>query len=231
MSVFTELDREWHDVGTSRNARHRLQTWTSSSPALAGYATPAELVIDANRRGDPLGSDQILVAVTRHAIAGDDLAGRTLLQAILPGLKALTRRYQPIGSARGHDTANLVLAYAWEHIRAFPLDRRPARIAANLVYDTQQRLHRHINRPVLDLVPLDVLVHEPAAPPTGDNPHDWLEHAIEHSILTAGEATLIAVTRLGHHTIAELAPAFDCDPATLRRRRRRAETRLASIHR
>lgn len=231
MSVFTELDREWHHLGTSRTARHRLQTWASNSPALTGYANPAELVIDANRRGDPLRSDQILVAVTHHAIAGDDLACRTLLQAIVPGLKALTRRYQPIGSARGHDTANLVLAYAWEHIRAFPLDRRSARIAANLVYDTKQRLHRHINRPVLDLVPLDVLVHEPATPPTGDNPHDWLKHANDHGILTSGEAALIAVTRLGHRTIADVAPAFDCDPATLRRRRRRAETRLASIYR
>lgn len=230
MSVFTELDREWHDLGVSRLARSRLREWTACSPTLQGYSTPAELVADANRRGDPVRSDRLLVAVTRYAIAGDDLAGRTLLQAILPGLRAITRRYQPIGRARGHDIANLVLAHAWEHIRGFPLDRRPARIAANLICDTQQRVHRQVNRPALESVSLDVLTCDPAAPPTGENPHDWLDHAVERGILTSGEARLISVTRLGHDTIADLATALGCDPATLRRRRRRAETRLANIY-
>jgi hypothetical protein len=230
MSVFTELDHEWRYLGSSPAARQRLRTWATDAPALTDYAHPAALVVDANRRGNPPRSDQLLVAVTRHATGGDDLASRTLLQALLPGLKAIARRYRPIVNARGQDTDSLVIAYAWEQICCFPLERRPRRIAANILYDTQQQLHRSINRPTPALVPIEAITHEPAAPPTGDDPRAWLEHAVARGVLTPDEARLIAVTRLGYGTIADLAHVFDCDPATLRRRRRRAEDRLASVH-
>lgn len=231
MTVFTLLDREWQHLGTSRPARQQLRLWSITSPCLAQYADPAALVSDANRRGDPIRSDRILAALTPHATAADDLAGRTLLQALLPGLKALTRRYHPIGAAHGHDTASLVVAYAWQHICTYPHDRRPIRVAANIVSDTHQRLHRLVNRPAVRLVPLELLDHEPAAEPGGDDLHDWLEHAVDHGVLSVDDARLIAATRLGHCTIAELAPRFDCEPATLRRRRNRAETRLATVTR
>jgi DNA-directed RNA polymerase specialized sigma24 family protein len=230
MSVFTELDREWQHLGTSRDARRQLQRWGRESPGLTRYTSPAELVIEANRRGNPHNSDRILAAVAHHAVAGSELAGRTLLQAIMPGLKAVTRRHQQVGRAAGYDTANLVVCFAWEQVRTYPLDRRPARIAANLVYDTRQRVHRHINRPSLQVVPLEVLIHEPAAPPAGDDPLAWLADATDRGVLNARDATVIAATRLGHRSVAELAQQLGCDPATLRRRRRRAEIRLASVH-
>ena len=98
-----------------------LERWCSAEPALAGSADLAGLVeaIVAARRwrqGDPR-----LAALVR--LAGDDLAARAVLQAVLPGLAAEPLRYHRhhwrlIEPADDPDdvTVELVGA-AWEVIR------------------------------------------------------------------------------------------------------------------
>jgi hypothetical protein len=59
----------------------------------------------------------------------DQLASRVVLQRVLPGLLATVRRRGPDG-----DLDELIGA-AWLAIRSYRTDRRPERIAANLVRD------------------------------------------------------------------------------------------------
>jgi DNA-directed RNA polymerase specialized sigma24 family protein len=59
----------------------------------------------------------------------DQLASRVVLQRVLPGLLAAVRRQGPDG-----DLEELIGA-AWLAIRSYRTDRRPERIAANLVRD------------------------------------------------------------------------------------------------
>jgi hypothetical protein len=69
-----------------------------------------------------------LVTVARH----DHLAGRIVLQRILPALCALARRR----SAHGHaDPIGDLVSCAWPIIRRYPSERRPRRVASNLVRD------------------------------------------------------------------------------------------------
>ena len=67
----------------------------------------------------------------------DDLATRLVLQRVLPGLiSASTRRAStiPTGLVGAFDQA---LSAAWIVIRRFPIDRRPQRVAANLLMDIE----------------------------------------------------------------------------------------------
>ena len=67
----------------------------------------------------------------------DPLAARLVLQALLPGLKALAGRLLLEADERD-EVWSALLAHCWERIRSYPLERRPARIAANTLLDTLQ---------------------------------------------------------------------------------------------
>ncbi|MDR1214522.1 MAG: hypothetical protein LBK54_10640 [Propionibacteriaceae bacterium] len=90
--------------------------------------------------GDTLG--QVLAAVAGqpdavlgHLIAacqtGHDRAGRVVVQAFLGKIVLLSRRDSRL------DPDDLVAAF-WIRLSRYPLDRRPSKIAANLVLDTRK---------------------------------------------------------------------------------------------
>lgn len=64
----------------------------------------------------------------------DELAGRIVLQRILPALSGIARRHIGSGGAL-HDLLDDLVANAWPTIRCYPVDRRPHRVVANLVRD------------------------------------------------------------------------------------------------
>ena len=63
----------------------------------------------------------------------DELAARTLLQALLPGIVSFARR-----SAVGDPSVAIgeMVSIAWERIRTYPL-HRPGSVAANVLWDTR----------------------------------------------------------------------------------------------
>jgi len=76
------------------------------------------------------------------AQGGEQAAMLTLLHQLRPGLWCLARRGRAaIGDGR-FPTPDDVAAVACETVMRHPLDRRPTSIAANLLLDTRQRLHR-----------------------------------------------------------------------------------------
>ena len=56
-----------------------------------------------------------------------------------------------------------------------------------------------------------------------------LEQAVARGVISAPDAELIAVTRLDDIPLAQVAAQLDRIPQSLRRRRRRAEARLAAF--
>lgn len=229
MNLFQQLDEEWAHLIRSSSARQRLAEWSEASPGLAGLADLDALVERANRRGQAHESDQLLIALARRADI-DDLAARTLLQAVMPGMRWLARRYQAVASDGGEDPASLVIALTYERIRTYPFDRRPHRIAANLLFDTRQRLQRTVGRPGPAIVSLESLPFEPAVDDgPNDEPCALLDQAVAQRVIGARDADLIALTRLHDHPVAELAAYLGCPAQTLRQRRRRAEARLVAL--
>jgi hypothetical protein len=91
----------------------------------------------APRRGAPAIADEAVDAYLLRLLQlakTEPLAARIVLQRILPALSGIARRHS---AGRDQQLALLddLVANAWSIIRAFPVERRTRRIAANLVRD------------------------------------------------------------------------------------------------
>ncbi|GAB3708455.1 RNA polymerase sigma factor [Mariniluteicoccus flavus] len=121
MSV-TALNREWSQLDLAAHAT--VARWALAHRALAGCRSLDD-VLEAIRR-DP---DAALGALLAEDRQGGAYAGRVVLQAMLGKVVAMASR--DAGA-----TAEEYAAQLWLVIRAYPLERRPERIAANLALDT-----------------------------------------------------------------------------------------------
>ncbi|OYO12090.1 hypothetical protein CGZ98_07850 [Enemella evansiae] len=111
----------------------RVRGWAERHPVLAGCEGP--LAVLERIAEQP---DATLAALLAEDAAGCPLAGRVVLQTMLPKLRRMARRDPSAG-------IDDYLAQLWLVIRRYPLDRRPRRIAANLALDTLKavRAERH----------------------------------------------------------------------------------------
>ncbi len=118
MTVIGMLEDEWRQVGATAAACAGLGRRAVAEPALRAWASPAELVRELG--GPDMGlAPGVLGALLR---SGDDpLAARTMLQAVLPGVKGVLARGfngQRLGLAHQRDAdAELVGATLGGHPR------------------------------------------------------------------------------------------------------------------
>ena len=139
--VLVQLDREWERIADSPAGRRAVRRWAEREPLLAGVRSLRQLVELVNVRGRAEESDAILLVVL-HDAASDDLAARTVLQAMMPAVKNLTAKFSTCGAWSAEETAAVVVAAMWERIRTYPVERRPKKVAANLTLDSRQRVWR-----------------------------------------------------------------------------------------
>jgi hypothetical protein len=93
-------------------------------------------------------ADGRLAGLVRYATAGDRAAARVVLERLMPSLTVraaghTTRAGQPFADVLGE-----LVAAAWIVICSYPSDRRPVKVAANLVRDTVGRLYGY--RPIVE---------------------------------------------------------------------------------
>ncbi|MGH9242720.1 MAG: hypothetical protein ACRD29_00020 [Acidimicrobiales bacterium] len=170
----------------------------------------------------------MLAALAARAVEGDELAARVLLQLLLPGTRRLASVWWALGDREEREAAAVAAVYA--RIRSYPLARRPARIAANVLKDAGMDLRRQVRDQRL-LVPLaevgdlaDGRVEHPAEELVA-----VLGDAIADGVVTAERASLIAATRIGGRRLADIARAKGKAPKTLRTHRQNAEAALAGL--
>ena len=77
----------------------------------------------------PHDPDAVLLALLTAQAAGDDLAGRVVVQAMVPKLVRMAVRDDGA-------TFDDYLAALWVRVATYPVHRRPQRVAANLALDT-----------------------------------------------------------------------------------------------
>ena len=232
LQLLDRLHDEWQSIARSPRATQALADW-GSDPAVRGFPDLEEVVAEVQRRGRPEQSDRILLAVLRRA-AVDNLAAQTVLQALMPGLKSLMSAYQLTGEPE--EVATAVIEAAFERIRRYPCDRRPARVAANLLHDTRQILWRdgcRERRMRLATEPLTEPVMSRLAPGPGersatDELVDLVAEAVRLGRVRPCSARLILLTRVLDVRIEDLAEETGTKALTLRKRRQRAETALAA---
>lgn len=227
------LGDEWKYLAVSPDAARALSRW-SPDPALEGCSDLDAVVEEIQRRGRPAESDRILLALLRRA-PGDPVAARTVLQAVMPGLKSLMSAYQLTGQAEEVSTA--VVEAAFERIQSYPCDRRPSRVAANLLHDTRQSLWRAARkerRLRLVTVPLteaalETVTRELSEPSPTDELVDLVAEGVRLGHVAPSGARVILLTRVLDVPIEELAGDTGAKSKTIRKRRDRAEAALARM--
>ena len=117
VSSQTDLD------GTLQAAGYRPYPGRSSVPTTGSAETT-------------FAADSRLAELVREA-ATDPLAARVVLQRLLPGILSIARRRGRRNWVRTLRVYDDLLANAWLVIRCYPIERRPVRVAANLLRDVE----------------------------------------------------------------------------------------------
>jgi hypothetical protein len=133
------LDAEWAHLRTSRRALRTAQSWADAYPdqplaaVVADIRDLDELRCATQRSSDPARPDDAillaLVELSRH----DELAGRVVLQHLLPTLIVQARRYRSF--RHRIDPIAQVVPAAWLAIRCYDTDRRRHHVASSLASD------------------------------------------------------------------------------------------------
>lgn len=141
-ALYRQLLQEWVTLNASATTRVSLRRWARAQPVLAGLERPGD-VVDAIDAADHGRTDELLGALLALLRDGHQLAGRVLLQAMLPKLVRLAQSTNRQGAFRClEDQHHLAVAEFWVVATTYPLERRPSRIAANLAMDTLSKLHK-----------------------------------------------------------------------------------------
>ena len=224
--VVERLEAEWPPLAAGP-LRGRLHSWAVVEPTLAGFATPQQLLRHLRGlRGRREAEDEILAALVRRARV-DAAAARVVLQALLPGLKVIAGRLLLEPDEREEIWSSL-LAHCWERIRCYPLERRPTRIAANVLLDTLQKTTRELKRRRRERGELagDLSPGRTAALPAGLDVERLLARAVMAAAISEEEAELILRTRIDGADLGALAREQGLSYHALNTRRLRAEKRL-----
>lgn len=223
-TVFELLDGEWRKLAEDTNRARKLRDVCRA----AGGAATLGAVERYVRGADHKDADRVLVALARRAVAGDDLAARVLLQLLLPGTRNLARRWWALGD--NDERAAAAVAAVYQRIRRYPIERRPAKVAANILMDAARDLRRAVGNLDRCIPTADIGTGEAASPAPDLHPAselaDALLDAVGQGTITSGDAQLIAQSRIGGTRIEAIAARRGMSTRTLWARRQQAEHAL-----
>lgn len=224
-----ELESDWRRASCSPLLRARFGAQCAKRPALSAFSDPAAVVRFMRGPGGTTDKDAVLCALL--AWAQSDAAGaRVVFEVIRPGLLNLSLRVVRHPSERD-ELWSMLLAAVWDGIRTYPLDRRPRRVAANLLLDTLHQVLREAGRESewRSIISPESAEQRITDPPDEDDDGDvdrLLSEAVKAGAVTAEEADTILSSRIDGAELAALADAAGVSYNVMRVRRQRAERRL-----
>jgi DNA-directed RNA polymerase specialized sigma24 family protein len=140
-----------HPTGKSSTVRTLVQEWSALSNApttlrrVNGWGLPGKRVANLDevliRAGfgleatDSIGDQYLFKLVIRAA--NDELATRIVLQRLLPPLISIAARRGKLARGGFDEALTDTVAQAWIQIRTYPINKRPIKIASNLVRDSE----------------------------------------------------------------------------------------------
>lgn len=233
--AFDALDRDWSRLNLSPDGRRALGRWRSD-PDLR--ADTLDELVGRIWALPMLDADRTCARLAARA-ADDTVAARVLLQALRPGLRALGR--QLAFGAAFDDVDHELLALAWELIRTYPIDRRPAKIAPNVLLDVRKRYVQAVREgqhtaAALEELPVRLQPTSPSAEhdaleaeaPSLRRANAVLRNAVDGGSISATAADIVWRTRVIGVSDSDAADDLGLRLRTLQRRRQRAERRLAA---
>lgn len=236
------LEEEWRLLARGRLGVE-FRRWRKTEPALRAFDGPQRLLGYLwDERADPEVKDRLLAALLRLART-EPLASRVVLQAMLPGLKTLAARLLRRSPEREREPVlerdelwQVLFCSLLERIATYPLDKRPRRIAANLVLDTLHATTGELRREAaareqvsFEAAAEEELVEAEAAPAEGVDVEAPLRRAIAAGVISKAEAVLILETEIDGVPLAAVAKRLGVTYNAVKKRRRRAERRLLAF--
>jgi hypothetical protein len=243
-----QLNREWAELATAPATAPALRQWALACPVLTDVST-LDGVLALVARSVPSVRGALLLALVERAQAGDALACRTVLQAMLgKAVRVVAGTVARRDDVRGDREEALARAVAAlrQAIATYPVARRPARVAANLALDTvalAQRGHTGSSQfrltyqemPVADVGNVGPVAQHHRDVADGCGPADaelltLLAWAVRHRVVDLDEAQLLlrvyTVDEHGRPTAARtVAEQAGLSWPTLRQRCRRLAQR------
>jgi hypothetical protein len=142
----TRLQIQWTEIADNGSAVLRARSWFPGA-TIGTLDDVLTLVGFKGPRVDPEGDAHLLRLVT--LAREDELAARVVLQRLLPGLLAIAVRRTRFGRHRVHEVFSELASAAWLLVRTYPIERRPAKVAVNLLRDAEYEVFaRHARRVV-----------------------------------------------------------------------------------
>jgi hypothetical protein len=217
-----QLAKTWRQGYAGCQLTEALRSWGASEPVLRRFGGDPNRVFRFLRTEPSPERDQVFCALLRCA-KHDQLAGLVVLEALLPGLKASLGRTL-VAAGENDELLSLMLANAWQQITGYPVERRPQRVAANLLLDIRKQTLKQLtkHRPASAL-PLSGREAGGACQADVEQP---LRRAVAAGALSEEEAELILLTRVDRRPLRQLAEERGLAYQALLMRRIRAEKRL-----
>jgi len=250
--VFAGLVAEWGSVAASRQFRTRLREWATAHPAL-DYPEGTHL-LDAALNGDDETRCAILEALAKLAPV-DELAMRTAIQALLPRLVYLVNRTNrsPIDI---DDRAATVMVIAHETLVGCQPGTAGTQYDLRIWSNIRKRFIRHLDAvdrsldaeserfglmavsggdqtdshswTALDSAMQSALAHEPESISNAMELAELCDWVAARARIDLGTARLVVLTRAGGVPVEDLIGSEGASSQSIRRRRLRAEKRLAT---
>lgn len=229
-SLPARLDREWARLRRHPRSLRVVRSWAAAEPpgpvalALTGI-TDLGAMIERTRHGAR--ADALLCRLIELA-ESEPLAGRIVIQRLLPGLIARSAPYRDYRTDL--DPTEVVVAAAWIALRGYDVRRRPRHVAASLISDaTFQAFRRPLRRKsATELATSPHELRTIEADPGPGCPTTHLVHVLREASaagLPAGDVELI-----GRLVRAEspgcVAAHYGVTPRTIRNRRHAAIGRI-----
>ena len=223
MHPFTALDRDWNALAAGPPARRAMRAWADCIPSLAGYDSPADLVADIARLGNPERSCRLLAHLLVLA-AEDGLAARAVLQAVTPGLRRAAGRRWRTSSGNGpwpnyEDIAADTISAGWEaiHARAGEHHDYPARVVVRFAEGRLRRAHeswRAINRNLVELVDETGASHASigADLEIEQQALTLITNALEAGIIDSKEASILIATAVHGRSVTDAEQTLEWPP-------------------
>jgi DNA-directed RNA polymerase specialized sigma24 family protein len=169
--------------------------------------------------------DRVLGQVAARAKAGDEAWVVAFAGLLMPGLKRVARRLRRTGGVDAQEVGSEVVIGLLEALAH--LDPCRDRIAATVCWEVYRRAHRATAQPPGFELPISDSLRDRSV--LGLHPEEVLTRAVRAGVVTADEAELVALTRLEHHALSDLARSVGLPRPRLAKRRYRAEARIAEL--
>lgn len=217
-TLVTRLQVQWGEITHSAAALTRARAWFPDVD-IVDLDDVLTLVGFHGRRIDVEADARLLHLVT--VAREDDLAARVVLQRLVPGLLTIALRRTRSSRGRVHEVFSELASTAWLLVRTYPVERRPVKVAVNLLRDAEYEVFvRHTRRLVARSERITAWVPDTPVP-DDDHAGTCLVEVLRLGRdcgMPEHDLRLLAELASGRHPDA-VAASLGCSPRSVRNRR------------